>query len=275
MLHDASGRAWRQTCFVPAAAALEDTEVAVSVLGRFVSTGNFSFRQAAREPALHIVTAGVGEIHANGKIFVARAGSVFTFAPGEEVWYHDRPGQPWSYTWINFVGRRAAELAARLGGSATTWARDDLAVAVAAGICDEIEAAYRSEEYSWCYPTLAAWRLLDGLSPRATGAERERHVAAAVRGILDAQFAAPLKLGSLARQLRVDRSTVFRQFLHLYGCTPKTYLDRVRLDHAAALLRGGHRSVADTARACGYASAQRFAKAFAQRFGAPPSRFRA
>jgi AraC-like DNA-binding protein len=275
MLHDASGRTWRQTCFVPAAAALEDTEVAVSVLGRFVSTGNFAFRQASRVPALHIVTQGTGEVHVNGKVFVARPGSVFGFAPDEEVWYHDRPGKPWTYTWINFVGRRAAELSARLGGSDHTWCRDDLAVAVAHGICDEIEAAYRSEEYSWCFPTLAAWRLLDGLSPRATGAERERHVAAAVRGILDAQFAAPLKLGTLARQLRVDRSTVFRQFHRLYGSTPKAYLDRVRLDHAAVLLRDGTRTVADTARACGYASAQRFAKAFAQRFGTPPSRFRA
>jgi len=185
------------------------------------------------------------------------------------------PARPWTYTWLILVGRRASELVARLGGSPNTWSRDDLGVPLALGLCDEIEAAYRSEEYSWVFPTVAAWRLLDCLAPRQTGPDRERHVAAAVRGILDAQFAAPLKLGQMARQLRVDRSTIFRQFQRLYGQTPKAYLDRVRLDHAAVLLRDGNRSVADTARACGYGGAQRFAKAFAQRFGVPPSRWRA
>lgn len=275
MLHDASGRTWRQTCFVPAVAAAADVDLALTVIGRFVSTGGFEFRQTVRIPGMHIVTDGAGEVHVNGRVFTARKGAVFCFAPDEPVWYHEIPGpRPWTYTWINFVGRRAVELVAQLGGSASTWMRDDLQVPLALGLCDEIEAAFRSEEYSWIYPTVAAWRLLDCLAPRQSGAERERHVAAAVRGILDAQFTAPLKLGQVARQLRVDRSTIFRQFQRLYGQTPKAYLDRVRLDHAAMLLKDGNASVAETARACGYAGAQRFAKAFAARYGVAPSRWR-
>jgi AraC-like DNA-binding protein len=273
MLHDASGPTWRQTCFVPSAASDPDPDLTLTVVGRFVSTGGFDFRQAARIPSIHLVTDGEGEVHVNGRVHVARRNSAFSFTPGEPVHYRETR-RPWTYTWVNFDGRRAREVVARLGGTPHSWCRDDLQIPLALGICDEIEAAYRSEEYSWAYPTTAAWRLIDCLTPRQTGAERERQVAAAVRGILDAQFAAPLKLGQLARQLRVDRSTIFRQFQRLYGQTPKAYLDRVRLDHAAMLLKDGNRSVADTAAACGYAGAQRFAKAFAQRFGMAPSKWR-
>jgi AraC-like DNA-binding protein len=202
-----------------------------------------------------------------------RGGTVFCFYPGYFVHYADRRDRPWRYTWLGMTGTSAEALATRLGGPGP-WCRDDLPVTEVISLLDAIEAAFRSEDHSPFYPQAAAWRVLDGLSPRSAGDDRTGHVAAAVRRILDQQFAAPLKLGALARQLGVDRSTVFRRFHALYGCPPKTYLDRLRLDHAAALLRDGAIGIADVASRCGYASAHRFAKAFRARFGVAPSRYR-
>jgi AraC-like DNA-binding protein len=275
MLHDASGRTWRQTMFVPAAGSeLERSEVAVEVLGRFASHGGFELTQTPRRINVHIVHDGDGTVTMGGGSWRVRAGSVFCFYPGHFVHYADRRERPWRYTWIGLVGTSAEALSSRIGGQSGPWCRDDLPVAQVTGLLDAIEAAFRSEDHSPFYPQAAAWRLLDGLSPRSAGEDRTGHLAVAVRRILDEQFAAPLKLGALARQLGVDRSTVFRRFQALYGSPPKTYLDRLRLDHAAALLRDGALGVAEVAGRCGYASAHRFAKAFRSRFGVAPTRYR-
>ncbi len=274
MLHDASGPTWRQTCFLPAAGPeLERAEAAIAVLGRFTSTGGFDLRQVPRGYVLHLVHAGAGVVEADGRAHAVAAGSAFLFAPGVSIHYHDRPGWPWRYTWLVFTGTRAGELLARVGGRDGFWARDDLPLARVAGVLDEIEGAYRSESHSPFYAQAAAWRVLDGLSAAVSG-DRVGHLATAIRRILDERYRSPLKIGALARQLGVDRSTLFRRFSELFGCPPKTYLDRVRLEHAAALLRCGAIGVGEVAGRCGYAGARRFAKAFKARYGVAPSRFR-
>lgn len=275
MMHDASGPTWRQTAFVPSAGQeLERSDAAISTLGRFASHGGFDYRQVPARVGIHIVHAGEGVVEMGGRSWRAGPGSVFTFAPGVGVHYADQPGRPWRYTYLWLIGTRASELSAQLGGQPGPWCRDDLSTDRAAGVLDEIEAAFRSEDHSAFFPQAAAWRLLDALSPSRAAGDRTAHLAASVRRILDAQYAMPLKLGALAGQLGVDRSTVFRRFQALYGSPPKAYLDRVRLDHAAALLRDGALDIAAIARRCGYASAARFAKAFRQRFGAAPSKWR-
>ncbi len=275
MLHDASGPSWRQTCYLPAAGPeLERGEAGIAVLGRFASRGGFDFRQVPRGHVIHLVHSGQGVVEADGRRHACGPGSAFCFAPGVSIHYWDQRDRPWRYTWAGLVGTRAGELCARLGGGDGFWARDDLALPRARGLLDEIEAAFRSEDHSPFFAQAAAWRLLDALSPSAVAGDRVGHLATAVRRILDEQYAAPMKIAALAGQLGIDRSTLFRRFRELYGCAPKEYLDRVRLDHAAALLRDGTHAGGDIAQRCGYAGAPRFAKAFRARFGIAPSRYR-
>ncbi len=275
MLHDASGPRWSQTCYLPAAVPeLERWDLATAVLGRFASRGGFDLYQTPSNVSLHFVHAGEGFLEVGGRRWDVGPGSVFTFVPGIPVHYADLPRRPWRYTWCVLVGSQARAVSQRLGGTDGAWSRDDLATAQAATILDSMEAAFRSEDHSPYFPCSAAWRLADALCPRAGSLERTAHLAVAIRRIIEEQFALPLKLGSLARQLGVDRSTVFRRFHELYGCSPKSYLDRLRLDHAQALLRDGSLSVGEVALRCGYASGARMSKAFRARFQIPPSRQR-
>jgi AraC-like DNA-binding protein len=272
MMHDGSGPTWRQTCFVPAAST-PGPDMAVTILGRFQSRGGFVYNQVPPAFSFHFVHGGEGVYEADGRSWTARAGSVFLFVPNVPVHYHDLPGKPWRYSWVHFTGGRIKQLVAEIGGSDRPWCRDDLPLASVAGLLDDMEAAFRSEDHGPLYPQTAAWRLLDALTPRGTS-DRTSHLASVVRRIIDEQFALPLKIASLADQLGVDRSTVFRRFQTLYGFAPKTYLDRRRLDQSAALLRDNTLSIADIAARCGYSSAHRFAKAFRTRFGKAPSRQR-
>jgi AraC family transcriptional regulator len=64
-----------------------------------------------------------------------------------------------------------------------------------------------------------------------------------------------------------------RLFVAAYGETPHRAMTRLRLEHAAALLRGSDRDVAEVAMACGFESVSSFTSLFARRFGAPPRKW--
>lgn len=56
--------------------------------------------------------------------------------------------------------------------------------------------------------------------------------------------------------------------------TPLHYLNHLRLEAAARLLRGSNLSIHEIARRCGFRSSQYFATAFRQRYGCSPRRYR-
>jgi AraC family transcriptional regulator len=58
------------------------------------------------------------------------------------------------------------------------------------------------------------------------------------------------------------------------GLTPHRYLTRIRVHHAAGLLRTSGLSVQQIAMACGYTSVSRFAAAIRRQYGVSPAGYR-
>lgn len=79
-------------------------------------------------------------------------------------------------------------------------------------------------------------------------------------------------VASLARRAGLSRSLFAQRFTALVGEPPIAYATRVRLHHAAQLLRRApHRSVADIGSEVGYASEAAFSRAFTRLVGTTPS----
>jgi AraC-like DNA-binding protein len=78
----------------------------------------------------------------------------------------------------------------------------------------------------------------------------------------------------LARACRLSRSAFAARFVALVGTPPATYLAHVRLDAATGLLRGTSLPVTLIAKKVGYTSEAAFSRAFKQRYGTPPARWR-
>jgi AraC-like DNA-binding protein len=78
----------------------------------------------------------------------------------------------------------------------------------------------------------------------------------------------------LARACNLSRSTFAQRFLARVGKPPATYLAHVRLDAATNLLRDLRLPIARIAKRVGYASEPAFSRAFKNRYGAPPTRWR-
>ncbi|WP_328453484.1 AraC family transcriptional regulator [Amycolatopsis sp. NBC_00438] len=113
-----------------------------------------------------------------------------------------------------------------------------------------------------------------GEAPAWWAAQRDPVVGDALR-LLHAEPAAPWTVAALAGRTGVSRSTLAKRFAELVGEPPLTYLTRWRMTLAAdLLLERETATVADVARAVGYADPFGFSAAFKRVRGANPSEFR-
>ena len=106
---------------------------------------------------------------------------------------------------------------------------------------------------------------------RALSASDRNRLVDAIRGQLDARHS----LDALALLVGMDVRRFTGAFHDAFGLSPWQYVMRARLDEAARRLRQTEEPVTDVALATGFATPSHFATAFARRFGAPPSRYRA
>ncbi|MFE0820654.1 GlxA family transcriptional regulator [Streptomyces sp. NPDC058847] len=95
-----------------------------------------------------------------------------------------------------------------------------------------------------------------------------------ITDLVAAQPALKHSTDSLADLAGVSPRHLTRLFTAEFGTTPIKFVETVRLDHAKALLDSGH-SVAETAQAAGFGSAETLRRTFVARFGVPPGHYRA
>ena len=98
------------------------------------------------------------------------------------------------------------------------------------------------------------------------------HVTTMVRTI-HRRYDEPLSIELFARTLHRERGYLGRLFKKEVGCSMREYLARVRVRHAATLIRKGTKIEAVILEV-GYRSPKRFYDAFKQEFGVTPAAFR-
>ncbi|WFB34634.1 AraC family transcriptional regulator [Kiritimatiellota bacterium B12222] len=76
-----------------------------------------------------------------------------------------------------------------------------------------------------------------------------------------------LTVQSLADELEIHRTTLFRMFRRQYGVTPNDYLKRLRLHRALQMVQQGNHSVHEIARICGYSDSNYLTRLVKQHLG--------
>lgn len=85
----------------------------------------------------------------------------------------------------------------------------------------------------------------------------------------------PPSIPALAARVGMSERAFRDAFQAVMDWTPKRYLDRLRLEKAAELLRQNRSSLAEIAEALGYSSPFHLSRAFRELFGVPPSTYAA
>ncbi|OUZ08261.1 AraC family transcriptional regulator [Aeromicrobium sp. PE09-221] len=92
-----------------------------------------------------------------------------------------------------------------------------------------------------------------------------------VRDRIDRDYAQPLDVPSLAREVHMSAGHLSRQFRLAYGESPYSYLMTRRIERAMTLLRRGDLSVTEVCFAVGCSSLGTFSTRFSELIGEPPS----
>jgi AraC-like DNA-binding protein len=131
-------------------------------------------------------------------------------------------------------------------------------------------------------------RLADALLTQALRValtELESANGAGVLALRDPQIAAAIELihhqperawtvGDVAAKVALSRSAFSARFRELVGESPRRYITRTHMAHAAALLHTTDASLAQIATQAGYATEFSFSKAFKRTFGVAPGAYR-
>ncbi len=88
------------------------------------------------------------------------------------------------------------------------------------------------------------------------------------------EYAQPLDVEALARDVHMSSGHLSRQFRAAYGESPYSYLMTRRIERAMALLRRGDLSVTEICFAVGCQSLGTFSTRFTELVGVPPSVYR-
>ena len=272
MLHRFDRPGFRQIMLMPGPCHdLEHADVALSTLGFLESQTRFEWSQVANQISMHFVTSGSGVLMHRRQRYQLACGDAFCFFPGETYHYEDNPDDRWTYTWFALHGQQAIHMCNSIGYNYRNPVQHQQPIKPIQFLIDEIEAAYRSEDHSQFFPHSAAWRIFDRLSENIEQDHTEQ-LAHVLRRILDTEFTqSDISISQIAKDLRVDRSTLFRHFQRVYQVAPKQYLESQRMHHAEALIRGQQLSIKDIALRCGYEDAQYFSRVFRKHFQCSPT----
>jgi AraC-like DNA-binding protein len=102
----------------------------------------------------------------------------------------------------------------------------------------------------------------------SAGAPAQR-IARAIRWLKD-HFADPLRIESLAKQVRMSPSAFHLHFKGVTAMSPLQYQKRLRLQEARRLMLGEGLDAAEAAFHVGYESPSQFSREYRRMFGAPP-----
>lgn len=269
MLHEQRTAMYRQRLALAPTAPAPGCGPHVTSLGRLLWTRGFDWEQVARAPALHLVQDGAGWLAVDGGAEQAlAAGDAFLLVPGERARYREDPRRPWRYAWIGLAGEGARELLAQAGFAGAQRVLRAAATPRVWRLCTEIERVFAGVACSPFQAPALAWRLAEALAPDPRPGAGDPSLA--LRLLIDSGYEPGLGVDEAAARLGVDRTTLFRRFRRAYGCAPREYLRRARLERARDLLRRSPRSVAEVAAACGYGDPRAFARAYRAVFGCAP-----
>ena len=187
------------------------------------------------------------------------AGEIFIIREGELTTYYADKKNPWTYTWISFVGDRRLEF--DNGGSVYSVPRE---------LCARIMDSTEREE---CAPEIYQAYLYETLHRIKAPKNEPSDVLSNIRRYVEYNYMMPISVESISTLFGFERSYLYRIFKARYGTGLKEHIIAIRMKKAKELLLIGH-SVSSVSSMVGYSDEFAFSKAYKTFVGLSPIAFK-
>lgn len=227
---------------------------------------------------IHFVTGGCGKLTINGMVFNIYAGDAFLI-PAEQISYYQADSDdPWSYSWIGFLGVKTGSFVQGLLASSRehyVFRKIDTQKYAL-----EIEGAAKLDEvcpYSYFHANSTLLKICSYLSGdvlKPSVYHKKLSLAENIKFYIDAKYNEKIKLADLADMFHIHPNHLTRIFRETFGTTPKRYLSELKMNKAIKLLETTDMPITLISTTLGFDDQLSFSKAFHQYFGNPPSYYR-
>lgn len=239
--------------------------------GHQICSGPYETRPGVRSHfSLHVVAAGQGCFRTQEKEWQLHTGDGFLIWPGEVISYQASGEAPWEYYFVTFRGTDASTLAQSAGLT------PDHPIFYHASLLENMKRLFAlgNEKQNLLPMHALLLQCFSLLSATASSSAPGGEYMTNALNYLEQNYAYPLEVGEIARQVGVDRTYLFRLFKHSTGQSPQLYLRNFRLKKARELLLNTSLTLEQIAASTGLGSAAQFSKAFRSQYGCAPGALR-
>ena len=254
-----------------------DQDIHVRQCGSEVCTSGHAFGPAVRDYHLiHSIASGRGTFYAEGREYPLGANQGFIIFPGQVTTYRADEKDPWVYGWMGYEGRGAAILTETVG---LTRENPVFHMASGAEMVDRIRRVTRTPSDVRLFDLALVSELYAMLFEigKARPTPREdalwqyyRRAAWYLKG----NYQRDVRIEDVAAFVGLSRSQLFRVFQKVDGKSPREYLNTLRVEEAARLLKTTQLSMEEVAASSGFASVRRLGEMFRASTGTTPGAYR-
>lgn len=225
---------------------------------------------------LHFVLKGKGSYRTEYGEYEVKEGEVFLIRPDEVTYYRADIEEPWSYAWIAFDGNEAAGLIEKYYPNRRNPVCIIEEVSEVSRCFEGLLNAFGSakenrEKVLGYFYLIIACLLQTGNKGELT--DEEGYYKRALSFIRH-NFGYPIQVSQIADYVGIDRTYLYRIFMHHEGESPKQYLSRYRLSEAKEMLYNTEYKVTEIAYSCGYHDSSAFCRHFQREVGMAPLEYR-
>ncbi|MDD9267314.1 AraC family transcriptional regulator [Paenibacillus sp. GCM10023248] len=230
--------------------------------------------------SFHWVVKGEVRVSAGKRTVELGKGDLFVIFPRRPYVYetiHEAAEKPLEMIWLAMEGGQLPQLVAQLGPTPDTfWLKGVANSEVIRSLRTILQTVSQPDkdvlrETSLLYDLF--WKM-NNASVREEPVRREGWLDD-VKDYLDLHAGENIRIEDAARSVGIHRSHLFACFRSKFGLSPQQYLQKIRLEKGANLLRETNLSVTEIALSLGYPELYSFTRAFTKYFGIAPSSYRA
>ncbi|MFP4673863.1 MAG: AraC family transcriptional regulator [Opitutales bacterium] len=224
-----------------------------------------------------MIIEGEGEYWCADHRCAVGPGFIVSFAPGNPHGLRSSQENSFAFYRITFVGTYTAglfrEVFAQQSKTGLLSESERVAELYARMLREAVESRPYHEDLLIQYVPVLLTTIRQGMQARGLPT-RAQELWLKAKATMDAEFIEGISVADVAANCHCSTEHLSRSCRKLNVPTPSEYLIKLRMNHAAQLLRLKQDKLAVVAEQCGYANEYAFSKAFRRYFGRSPGAWR-
>lgn len=222
----------------------------------------------------HLIEKGRGIVRSGDMEVELSAGDMFCILPDNIIEYADFSEEPWIFSWVHISGDDAHEACRKMGFSKQNFWRRNVDFRLVKSALASLRNYLNTVTPISPYTLTGLLYCFLGSVIQETPRLCKQSLVQRAEQIMHALLKDGINIGNLAREMRVDRSTLLHAFKRERGCSPFDVLQQLRIARVKQMLLTTEVKLSVIAEACGFTNEKYMIRIFRKITGFTPGNFR-